>query len=134
MDNPDSWDKIDIPFERIFQHPPERGLHLDVVAIDRHVDIRIRTELSGLKKRAEEVDSLNGGEPRSRPANRVPSTIQYLQTESLPLLPYLAVAAGVVLAEGAEGGFVHRLQCIAPKLGRAVQSIHGVNDNHSWRE
>jgi len=54
--------------------------------------------------------------------------LQDLQTKRLPLLPDLAIPAGVILAIRQEGGFVHRCQCTL------VQSIHGVNDYHSCRE
>jgi hypothetical protein len=112
-DRTDPRAKIDVSFQSFFQHPPERGLYLDIVAVDRHVDIRVRTKLPRLKERTEEVDGLNGREQRSRTAYRVPHPLQHSQTKRLPLLSQLAVAADVVLAKGAEGGFVHRSQCTA---------------------
>src|SRR5689334_18474619 len=106
-DRSDPRAKVDIPLQGVFQHPPEGGLHLDVLAVDGHVDIRVRTKTSSLQDRAEEVHGLDRRKERGQASDRLSRPLQDLQTKRLPLLPDLTIPAGVVLAIGKEGGFVH---------------------------
>src|SRR5436853_416538 len=76
-DRADPRAQVHIPFEDVLESTPEGSLRSEVIAVDRHVHVGVRTKTTGLQDRAEEVDGMDGGEPRSRPADGLPGPFEH---------------------------------------------------------
>src|SRR5436305_7679794 len=106
-DRADPRAQVHVSFKGLLERPPEGGLRLDIVAVDRHVHVGAWMETSGLEDGAEEIDGTDRREARSRPADRLLRPFEHRPPERFPLRPQLALALGMILTVGSEGRFVH---------------------------